>query len=84
MRDVVTSVPGVHREQLVEDDGTTVLRVNEAAFEVRPSQPAQQQGPSLVQTFEQGERNFYRTGSGVGELGPACFLVWLDGGLAFR
>src|SRR5215813_2316408 len=82
MRSVVLAVPDVEEEHPVKS-ADAVIGMAEGACEVGVVERAKQARPAIVEIVEKGQRDFDGSGLSVGEIGPARFLVRLDGGLGF-
>lgn len=83
VRDVMAAVPGVLREQEIDRCGAP-SGMAELARPVGRTERTQQNHPTLVKIFKQGERPFDRWTFRVGELGPQLLFVRFDHRLDFR
>ena len=82
MCSVMTPVPGIQREELVEIH-LAALRMLQRTRKVARLHGAEHAGPAIVHVLEQRERRVDRSRTRVFELCPFRFFVWLDRRMLF-
>src|SRR2546423_1910301 len=80
---MMPSMPRVHAEHLLQRQHSSMLRVSEAASQVRGVHRSQYGDPAQLQRIEELERILDRLAARTRQLRPGSFVIWLYGRLVF-